>query len=106
MRERYDLPADAKGVVVTEVKPSGSAADKNMRAGDLVIEAMQEAVKSPQDLVDKVAAAKKSGRKTVLLLVQNDAGLHFVPLKVDDSDEARKRNNCLPPTGSASPTRR
>jgi len=91
LRERYDLPADAKGVVVTEVKPNGAAADKSMRAGDLVLEAMQEAVKSPKDLVDKVAAARKSGRKTVLLLVQNDAGLHFVPLRFGGSESESER---------------
>jgi serine protease Do len=91
LRERYDLPADAKGVVVTEVKPNGAAADKSMRPGDLVLEAMQEAVKSPQDLLDKVAAAKKSGRKSVLLLVQNDAGLHFVPLRFGGPESESER---------------
>ncbi len=91
LRERYDLPADAKGVVVTEVKPGSAAADKNMRPGDLVLEAMQEPIKSPQDLVDKVAAARKSGRKTVLLLVQNDAGLHFVPLRFGGPESESER---------------
>jgi len=91
LRERYDLPSDAKGVVVTEVKPNGAAADKSMRPGDLVIEAMQEAVKSPQDLVEKVAAAKRSGRKSVLLLVQNEGGLHFVPLRFGGSNSESER---------------
>ncbi len=91
LRERYDLPADAKGVVVTEVKPNGTAAEKGLRAGDLVLEAMQEAIKSPNDLVDKVNAAKKSGRKSVLLLVQNDAGLHFVPLRFGGPDSESER---------------
>ena len=91
LRERYDLPADAKGVVITEVKPNGVAAEKGLRAGDLVLEAMQEAIKSPQDLVDKIAAAKKANRKSVLLLVQNDAGLHFVPLRFGGSDSESER---------------
>jgi len=91
LRERFDLAADAKGVVVTDVKPNGTAADKGLRAGDLVVEAMQEAVKSPADLVDKVAAAKKSGKKSVLLLVQNDGGLHFVPLRFGGPDSESER---------------
>ncbi len=91
LRERYDLPADAKGVVVTDVKPNGTAAEKGLRAGDLVLEAMQEAIKSPSDLVDKVSAAKKAGRKSVLLLVQNDAGLHFVPLRFGGPDSDSER---------------
>jgi serine protease Do len=91
LRERYDLPADAKGVVITEVKPNGTAAAKGLRAGDLVLEAMQEAIKSPTDLVDKVNAAKKAGRKSVLLLVQNEAGLHFVPLRFSGPDTESER---------------
>ena len=88
LRERYDLAADAKGVVVTEVKPDGSAADKGLRPGDLIVEAMQEPVKSPTDLLAKVDSAKKSGRKSVLLLVQNDAGLHFVPLRFGGAESS------------------
>jgi serine protease Do len=82
-RERYDLGPDAKGVVVTEVNPSGVAAEKGIHAGDVIVEVSQEAVKSPSDLAAKIDAARKSGRKSVLLLVQGDSGLHFVPLKVD-----------------------
>ncbi len=93
LRERYDLGNDAKGVVVTEVKPSGAAAEKGMRAGDVIVEVSQEPVKSPADLAAKIDAARKAGRKSVLLLVQSEAGVHFVPLRVDapaskkDSDQ-------------------
>ncbi len=91
LRERFDLPADAKGVVITEVKPDGAAADKGLRAGDLIVEASQEAVKSPADLAQKVDAARKAGRKTLLLLVQNEAGLHFVPLPVTGAQGETQR---------------
>jgi serine protease Do len=83
LRERFDLPTDAKGVVVTDVKANGAAAEKGMRPGDLVVEVSQEAIKTPADFAAKVDAARKAGRKSVLLLVQSDAGVHFVPLKVD-----------------------
>ncbi|PKU24638.1 serine protease [Telmatospirillum siberiense] len=90
LRERYDLGNDAKGVVVTEVKPTGAAADKGVRPGDLIIEVSQEAVKSPADLAAKIDAARKSGRKSVLLLVQSEAGVHFVPLKIDATSSSKK----------------
>jgi serine protease Do len=82
-RERFELGADAKGVVVTEVSQSGAAAQKGIRAGDVIVEVSQEAVKSPADFAGKIDAARKAGRKSVLLLVQGDSGLHFVPLRVD-----------------------
>lgn len=89
LRERYDLGNDAKGVVVTEVKPSGAAADKGIRPGDLIVEVSQEAVKSPADLAAKIDGARKAGRKSVLLLVQSEAGVHFVPLKLDASSSKK-----------------
>lgn len=84
LRERYDLSSDVKGVVVTDVSADGAAAGKGIRPGDVIVEVSQEAVRSPADLVSKVDAARKLGRKSVLLLVQSDAGLHFVPLRVND----------------------
>jgi serine protease Do len=85
LRERFDLSNDAKGIVVTEVKQSGPAAEKGIRPGDVIVEVSQEAIKSPADFVAKIDAARKSGRKSVLLLVQNESGVHFVPLKLETS---------------------
>ena len=83
VRERFDLPADAKGVVVTDVTASGPAAAAGVRPGDVIVEVSQEAVASPADLAAKVAAARREKRKSVLLLVQNESGLHFVAVRID-----------------------
>ena len=42
LRQRFDLPEDAKGVVVVGVDEGGPAAEKGIRAGDLVVEVSQE----------------------------------------------------------------
>jgi serine protease Do len=86
LREKYDLPSDAKGLVVTDVKPNSAAAERGLRPGDVILEAAQEPVKSLADLNSKIDAAKKADRKSVLLLVQSDGALRFLPLKVDDKD--------------------
>ncbi|MDR3326206.1 MAG: Do family serine endopeptidase [Rhodospirillaceae bacterium] len=83
LRERYDLSTEAKGIVVTSVKPSGIAAEKGIREGDLIIEVSQEAVKSPADFAIKIELARKANRKSVLLLIQSEIGTHFVPLKIE-----------------------
>jgi serine protease Do len=90
LREKYDLAPDAKGLVVTEVKPGSAAAERGLRPGDVIVEAAQEPVKSVADLNAKIDAARKSGRKSVLLLVQSDGALRFLPLKVEESDGQKK----------------
>lgn len=82
LRQRYDLKEDAPGVVVTAVDGNGPAADKGIRAGDVIVEVAQEDVASPADVADQVAEAKRRGRKTVLVLIEGQNGLRFVAVKL------------------------
>ena len=82
-RGQYKLGDDVtKGVVVTEVQPGSAAADEQLQPGDVVVEAGQDAVESPQDLSRKVGQAKAQGKKTVLLMVQREGDLRFVALRL------------------------
>ena len=81
-RERFDLPDDAKGVVITSIDPAGPAADQSLHPGDLIVEIGQEEVKSPAELAEKVKVAKEGGRKSVLLLVEGQGGLRFVAIRL------------------------
>ncbi len=69
-------------MVVTDVDTDGPAAEKGMRAGDVIVEVAQEEVKSPTDIAQKIAAAKKAGLKSVLLLVDRQGDLRFYALKL------------------------
>jgi serine protease Do len=82
VRNRYKLSDNAKGLAVTKVSDDGPAAEKNIRAGDLVVEISQEEVTSTSQVVRKVKEAKDAGKKSVLLLVEGQAGLRFVALKI------------------------
>jgi len=83
LKDKYSLGDDAKGVVVVDVAKDSSAADKGFHAGDVIMEAAQEEVKTPADLATRIDEAKKSGRKSILLLVQRQGDLRFVALRVD-----------------------
>jgi serine protease Do len=82
-RERFDISDDARGVLVTEVDPKGAAAEKGIAPGVLIVEINQIEVNNPAELLAKVEEAKKAGRKTVLLLIDTEAGMRYVPLKLD-----------------------
>jgi serine protease Do len=85
LKDKYSLGDDAKGVVVVDVAKDSSAADRGVHPGDLIMEAAQAEVKNPQDVSSKIDEAKKSGRKSILLLVQRQGDLHFVALRLDQS---------------------
>jgi serine protease Do len=74
LQKRFNLKADAKGVVVTRVEPDSPAGEKRVQPGDVILEVNQEAVSSPADLAKKVDAAKQAGKRSVLLLVGNGQG--------------------------------
>ena len=78
--------------MVTDVKGSGQAAEKGIRPGDVIAEVSRDAVKTPSEFVQKVEEARKGNKKSVLLLIQNDSGLHYVPLRVDSPDSADKKD--------------
>jgi serine protease Do len=83
LKEKFSLSGDSKGVVVVDVAKDSPAAAKGVRPGDLIMEAAQEEVKSPGEVSNKIDEAKKSGRRSILLLVERQGDLRFVALRLD-----------------------
>jgi serine protease Do len=79
LRSQYGIGSSVEGVVITEVKPDSPAAQKAVKPGDVIVEVTQEKVKQPADVLARLNAVKKSGRRTVLLLLSDAKGeLRFV----------------------------
>ncbi len=79
LRERFNIGKSVEGVLITEVKPNSPAAQKEVKPGEVIVEVTQEKVKQPQDVKTRLLAVKKSGRKSVLLLLSDAKGeLRFV----------------------------
>jgi serine protease Do len=85
LKEKFSLADSSKGVVVVDVAKDSPAAVKGVRPGDLIMEAAQEEVKSPGEVSSKIEEAKKSGRKSILLLVERQGDLRFIALRLDQS---------------------
>ncbi len=82
LRKKHQIPADAAGVVVVEVAPSGPAAEKDMRPGDVIAEVDQKAVTSPADVSQRVKAAQDNGYRVVTLLVNRGGEFQWIALKI------------------------
>jgi serine protease Do len=80
LRDKYQLGADQKGVVVTDVAPNGPAAERGVKPGDVVVEVQQGEVGTPADVQQRVDSVRKENRKSVLMLIQRQDGLQWVPL--------------------------
>ena len=72
--------AGGEGLYVTNVDPEGAAAQKGLRRGDMILEAGGRPVEARADLVQVFDAARKEGRKAVLLRVKSAEGTRFVAL--------------------------
>jgi serine protease Do len=83
LKEKYSLNEETRGVVVVDVAKDSPAAAKGLRPGDMIMEAAQEEVRNPGEVSGRVDEAKKSGRKSILLLVERQGDLRFVALRLD-----------------------
>lgn len=83
MAEKYSLDADLEGVVITEVQDDSGAAEKGLRKGDVIVEVNQEKVSTPDAVAAKIKDAAKSGRRSVLLLINREGDLRFVALRIE-----------------------
>ena len=88
MKDKFSLGTDQKGVVITEVSPNSPAAERGLKAGDVIVEVQQGEVTSPADVQQKVDSVRKESRKSVLMLIQRQDGLQWVPLTLSgDKDK-------------------
>lgn len=87
IRQRFDVSIDAQGVLVVDVAPKSSAAEKGIRPGDIIMEISQEEVKIPQHVVDQLKSAEKENRKSALILINRDGEPRYVSIKIIPDNE-------------------
>ena len=75
-RKKYDIPENAKGVVVTQIDPESVCYAKGIREGDVIHEINREVVTTSKQAVDLSEKVKKD--KKVLLRVSSKGSSHFV----------------------------
>jgi serine protease Do len=68
------------GVVVAEVDPNGAAAQTGLKQGDVILEAGGQKVERPSDVSAALAAAKKDGRRALLLRVKSGDNTRYVAI--------------------------
>jgi serine protease Do len=83
LRTKHGLGANVKGVVVVEVDPASPAAERQVKAGDVIVEVAQEAVTSIDDIAKGIERVRTAGRNAVLLRIEDaSGGMRFVAVPI------------------------
>jgi len=83
LRRRYKIKDNIKGAVITGVDANSAAADKQLKAGDTIVEISQVPVANAADVEKRVEQLKREGRRSALFLVANAEGeTRFVALNL------------------------
>lgn len=86
---KFELADDAEGVLIIEVVENSNAAEKQVRAGDVIQEVSQQKVSNVDDVVKRIAELKEEGgrRSALLLLVNKEGELRFVAVRLEEETE-------------------
>jgi serine protease Do len=87
LRKEYQIDAELKGAVVTEVAKDSPAGEKRITPGDVITEAGEQEVQGAADVRDRIEEAKKAGKSSVLLLIAKGgkaSEMRFIALKVKE----------------------
>ena len=79
-RERFRIPETVDGVVVTDVRQDGPAAEKGVRPGDVIVRVGPAKATSPKTVADAVAKADTEKRHAVLFLINRNGTDRFVAI--------------------------
>jgi serine protease Do len=82
-RHQLGLGPDVHGAVVLGVNESSDAAERGLKAGDVLVRAGDAGVAGPADVQAAVARAKKAGLPSILLGVRREGHTLFVPVKIE-----------------------
>ena len=82
LREKYGLSDNVKGVVITRVAPNSPAAEKQLLAGDVILEVDQKPVTTPAEITDLVAKLQAQKKRSVLLFLERQGDPRFAALRL------------------------
>lgn len=86
LRNFFKLKENVRGIVVTGVDFESPGGQVGLRPGDVISEVNQKELSKPEDFAAIIESAKSNNKKNVLLLVNREGDLIFVPMKLEIED--------------------
>lgn len=87
-RDMYNIADNVRGLLVVDADLESDAGKKGVDVGDVITDINQKPVRSIKQAQDEIERAQKSGRESVLLLLNRQGSIQFVAVKLQkESDE-------------------
>ena len=68
--------------MITEINPTGRAAESGLRTGDVIIEVGNHAVSTPADVRKMVDEARTQSKRAILLRIKRGDAMSFVAVPI------------------------
>jgi serine protease Do len=83
LKKKYSVEKEVMGVIVVQVDPSGLAAEKGIRVGDVIAEVDQESVTVPSAVIKIVDRILQNGKKkSVLFTINRQGAIRFIGVRL------------------------
>lgn len=73
-RKTFGIADSVDGVVITEVTPNSTAAERGLKAGDVIVQVGQEFMQNPDAVESRIAKLKQQGRRNAQLMIASGNG--------------------------------
>lgn len=83
LQSKHAIREGSQGVVVTDIDPDSAAASRGVRVGDMIRKVGRSEVSAPGDVRGAVKAAQKSGKSSVLLLIEREGQVLFIAVPLE-----------------------
>ncbi|OLP61869.1 serine peptidase [Xaviernesmea oryzae] len=74
---------DGAGVTISSVDPDSDAGDKGLKEGEKIVSVNNREIKSADDVLKALEAARKDGRTKALFQIQAEGGSRFIALPIN-----------------------
>ncbi|WP_275789870.1 Do family serine endopeptidase [Pararhizobium gei] len=74
---------DGSGVTISSVDTDSEASERGLKEGEKIVSVNNQAIKSADDILEVLGAARKDGRTKALFQIEADNGSRFVALPID-----------------------
>jgi serine protease Do len=82
-RQKFDIPEEATGVVITAIKANSPASERGLSRGELIKKVGNNEVSETEQVNAAIADAKENDKNSVLLLVERDSRVRYVVIPLE-----------------------